>query len=60
MAKKVKRINIQTGEIEIFNIVISCAKACGIENGKTSITTRLNGQIKSPYKDIWIFEYCDE
>ena len=60
MAKKVKRINIQTGEIEIFNTVISCAKACGIENGKTSITTRLNGQVKSPYKNIWIFEYCDE
>ena len=31
-----------------------------IQNGKTSITTRLNGQIKSPYKKTWIFEYYDE
>ena len=60
MAQKVKRINIQTNEIDIFDTVISCAKACGIKNGKTSITTRLNGQIKSPYKKIWMFEYCNE
>ena len=60
MAKKVKRINIQTGEIEIFDTVISCAQACGIKSGKTSITTRLNGQIKSPYKNLWIFEYYNE
>jgi group I intron endonuclease len=60
MAQKVKRINIQTNEIDIFDTVISCAKACGIKNGKTSISTRLNGQIKSPYKNTWIFEYCDE
>ena len=32
----------------------------GIKNGKTSISTRLNGQIKSPYKNTWVFEYCDE
>ena len=50
MAQKVKRINIITNEEDIFDTVISCAKACGIKNGKTSITTRLNGQIKSPYK----------
>ena len=30
MAKKIKRTNIQTGEIDIFDTVISCAKACGI------------------------------
>ena len=60
MAQKVKRINIQTNEIDIFDTVISCAKACGIKNGKTSISTRLNGQIKSPYKNKWIFEYYDE
>ena len=60
MAKKVKRINIITNEIEIFDTVISCAQACGIKNGKTSITTRLNGQIKSPYKNTWIFEYYNE
>ena len=60
MARRIRRINIVTGEINIFDTVISCAQACGIKNGKTSITTRLNGQIKSPYKNIWIFEYCDE
>ena len=60
MAKKIKRINIITNEIDIFDTIISCAKACGIKNGKTSITTRLNGEIKSPFKKQWIFEYYDE
>ena len=60
MARRIRRTNIVTGEIDIFDTIISCAQACGIKNGKTSITTRLNGQIKSPYKNTWIFEYCDE
>lgn len=60
MAKRIKRTNVITEEIDIFDTVISCAKACGIKNGKTSITTRLNGQVKSPYKNQWIFEYYDE
>ena len=60
MARKIKRINIKTNEEDIFDTVISCAKACGIQNGKTSITTRLNGQVKSPYKKIWMFEYYEE
>lgn len=60
MAKKIKRININTNEIDIFDTIISCAQACGIKNGKTSITTRLNGQVKSPYKNTWIFEYYNE
>lgn len=60
MARKIKRTNIITNEIQIFDTVISCAKACGIKNGKTSINTRLNGQVKSPYKNTWIFEYYDE
>lgn len=60
MAQKVKRINIKTNEVDIFDTVIACAKACGIKNGKTSITTRLNGKIKSPFKDIWMFEYCEK
>ena len=60
MARKIKRINIKTNEIDIFDTVISCAQACGIKNGKTSISTRLNGQTKSPYKNKWIFEYYDE
>ena len=60
MAKKIKRINTQTNEIDIFDTVISCARACGIKNGKTSISTRLNGQVQSPYKNTWIFEYYNE
>ena len=60
MARKIKRTNILTNEVDFFDTVISCAQACGIKNGKTSISTRLNGQITSPYKKTWIFEYCDE
>ena len=60
MAKKIKRINIQTNEIDYFDSIIGCARACGIKGGKTSITQRLNGTIKSPYKQLYIFEYCDE
>lgn len=60
MARKIKRTNIKTNEIDIFDTIISCAKACGIQNGKTSIATRLNGQVKSPYKNKWIFEYYNE
>ena len=60
MARKLKRINIITGEEEIFDTIISCAQACGIKNGKTSITDRLNGKTKSPFKKTWIFEYYDE
>lgn len=60
MARKIKRINIITNEIKIFDTIISCAKDCGIKNGKTSITQRLNGRTKKPFKKIWIFEYYDE
>ena len=59
MARRVKRINIETNEIDYFDTVIECARACGIQNGKTSITKRLNGGTKSPFKKKWIFEYCD-
>ena len=60
MARKVKRINIITGEIDIFDTVISCAQACGIKNGKTSVMSRLSGQITSPFKNTWMFEYYNE
>ena len=60
MAKKIKRTNILTNKIDIFDTVISCAKACGINNGKTSISDRLNGKIKIPFKKTWIFEYYNE
>lgn len=60
MARKVKRINIKTNEVDIFDTVIACAKACGIKNGKTSINDRLNGSIKIPFKNTWMFEYYEE
>ena len=57
MARRVKRTDIQTGEIDYFDTIISCARACGIQNGKTSVMDRLSGKVKSPYKNTWIFEY---
>ena len=60
MARKIKKINIITGEEEIYDTIISCAKSCGINGGKTSISDRLNGKIKTPYKNTWIFEYYNE
>lgn len=60
MARKIKRTNILTNESELFETIISCAKACGIKGGKTSITERLNGNVKSPYKGQWFFEYYNE
>jgi len=38
MARKIKKINILTGEEETYDTIISCAKSCGIKGGKTSIT----------------------
>lgn len=60
MARKIKRTNILTNEVDIFDTIIKCAKACGIQNGKTSIMTRLKGQVKRPFKKTWVFEYYDE
>ena len=60
MARKVKRINILTQEEEVFDTIISCARACGIKNGKSSITTRLNKTQTKPFRGIWKFEYFEE
>ena len=61
MVRKVKRTNILTGEIDYFDTVISCAKACGIKGGKTSVENRLRGKTKNPiFKNTWKFEYCDK
>ena len=58
-ARKIKRTNILTNEVDIFDTIIESAKASGIQNGKTSIVQRLNGKTKSPFKGKWIYEYCD-
>lgn len=60
MARRIRRINILTNEVKIFDTIISCAQACGIKNGKTSIMERLSGKRKSLYKNKWIFEYSTE
>lgn len=60
MARKVRRINVKTNEVDIFDTVIACARACGIKSGKTSVNDRLNGSIKTPFKNTWIFEYYEE
>lgn len=60
MAKQIKRINVVTGEEDIFDTIIACAKACGIKKGKTSVTERLSGKRKSPLKGKWIFEYYNK
>lgn len=59
-ARKIERINIENGDIDYFDTIIQCAKACGVEHGKTSIMTRLNGTITTPYKNKWLFKYYDE
>ena len=59
-SKKVKRIDLTNNEETIFDSITSCAKSVGINSGKTSITTRLNGKISKPYKNKYIFEYCDK
>ena len=43
-----------------FETIISCAKYLGIKGGKTSLTNRLSGKVKSLYKNKYWFEYCDE
>ena len=60
MARKVKRINVVTGDVDYFDTVIDCARHTTAENNKGVIIERLRGRIKSPYKNTWLFEYCDE
>ena len=60
MARRIKRTNTVTSEVDYFETIISCARACGINSGKTSITERLSGKITKPLHNIWMFEYCDE
>ena len=60
MAKRIKRINVITSECDYFDTIISCARACGIKGGKTSITERLSGRRTNPLNKKWLFEYCDE
>ena len=60
MARKIKRINVVTSEIDYFETIISCARACGINSGKTSIAERLSGKRTIPLNGKWMFEYCDE
>lgn len=60
MAREVKRINIITGEVDYFDTVVDCARHTSAENNKGVIVDRLRGRIKSPYRNTWLFEYCDK
>lgn len=58
--RKYGKDNFIIEQIDYFDTVIDWVKACGIKSRKTSISTRLNGQVKSPFKKTWNFEYYDE
>ena len=58
-ARSIKRIDIETAEEKVFGSVIACARDLGLI-GKTSITERLNGHLKKPFKNKYMFEYYDE
>lgn len=58
-ARRIKMTNLETSDYEIFDSIIGCARRLGINGGKTSITCRLNGTVTKPYKNIYIFEYCE-
>ena len=60
MARRIKRTNIKTNEVDYFDTIIECAKACGIQKGKTSITSRLSKKCSKPFKGLWIFNYDDK
>lgn len=60
MAREVKRINIITGEVDYFDTIVDCARHTSAENNKGVIVDRLRGRIKSPYRNTWLFEYCDK
>lgn len=57
--KKVKQINIKTGEIMIFGSQMEGARYHNVKN-KSFIAKRCNGQIKTPYHKTYMFEYYNE
>ena len=59
-ARHIARINEQTLEINIYGSIIECAKACGINGGKTSITERLSKKRRTMLHGKYSFRYCDE
>ena len=59
MSRKIEVTDITNGEIKIFNSIIECARSLGL-TGKTSITNRLNGKIKSPFRKKYKFSYLEE
>ena len=60
MPRKIKRIDLFDNSTKIYDTVISCAKDCGIKNGKTSIVVRLNKHVNKPFKGRFVFEHLDE
>ena len=61
MAKKIKAINIETGEVYIYDTIVSCARErFGSEAKRSCIIHRLRGRCTSPYLGKWMFEYYNE
>ena len=60
MSKPIYLIDMTNNTKIRFETIISCAKYLGIKGGKTSLTNRLSGKVKSLYKNKYWFEYCDE
>ena len=54
-----KQINLKTGETMIFGSQMEGARYHNVKN-KSFIATRCNGQIKTPYRGIYMFEYYNE
>ena len=59
-ARPVVRVNILTGECDEFDSILECAKACGINAGKTSLTLRLTGRVTIPFRKKWMFYYSNK
>lgn len=57
--KKVRQINVGTGEELIFGSLMECARYHGVKSN-TFIYKRCTGDIKSLYRGKFTFEYCNE
>lgn len=58
MAKGVIAKNIITGEMFQFGSFCECARILGFSN-HICISKRVSGEIKTPYKNKWLFERID-
>ena len=55
-ARKIKAINLETGEIFEYDCLADCVDDLGFKD-HSGISRRLRKLTKTPYKKIWMFEY---